>query len=87
MAAGGFHGYRVEVSLKNARLKAELEALVAEELERAGIDLGMPDVDQKALQGAVNRAQRRVRRTNGIQTGAVKLVPIVDGQLARQMRR
>jgi hypothetical protein len=77
LAAQGFHGFRVEVELKSARRKKELEDLVTQELARAGIDLGVPDIDQDALKAAVQRAQRRMRGAGGREAPMVKLVPIV----------
>jgi hypothetical protein len=75
LAAEGFHGWKVEVSVQNARRKAELEKLVAEEIARAGVDLGLPDVDPEAVKAAVARAQRRAKR-NSRDAGTIKLVPI-----------
>jgi hypothetical protein len=85
LAAEGFHGWKVEVGVKNAKLKAELEGLIAEELARAGVDLGMPEIDEKALKPAVARAQRRVR-SPAREVGAVRLVPIMEEKFARQMK-
>lgn len=74
LASAGFHGWKVEVSLPSQRQKTELEALIAQEIARAGIDMDMPDVDQEAIQAAVARAQRRVTRGGQRGTGSVKLV-------------
>lgn len=78
LAASGFFGWKVEVTVKGAKLKAELERLIADELARADIDLGLPDVDEAALRAALGRAQRRMRSGSGAQA-AVRLVPIKDG--------
>jgi hypothetical protein len=75
LAAEGFHGWKVLVSVQNARRKAELEGLVAEEIARAGVDLDLPDVDQDAVKAAVARAQSRAKRGSR-DTGTIKLVPI-----------
>jgi hypothetical protein len=74
LASQGFHGWRVEVSLKSAARKRELEALVTQELERAGMDLAMPQIDEAVFKAAVTRAQRRARGGGG--SAMVKLVPI-----------
>jgi uncharacterized protein YcgL (UPF0745 family) len=80
LAAQGFHGWKVEVSLKSTVRKRELEALVTQELERAGMDLAMPQIDEDVFKAAVTRAQRRARGGGG---GAmVKLVPI-EGRAPR----
>ena len=84
LAGDGFHGWKIQVDLSSARRKAELEKLIGEELARAGVDLGLPDVDEKVFKAAVARAQRRTRGAGGREMGAVKLVPIVDaGRAAR----
>lgn len=85
LAAGGFHGWKIEITAKGRKLKVELEALVAEELERGGVDLDMPDIDQKAFKAAVGRAQRRVRNAHVREAAGVRLVPVVDGELARRL--
>jgi hypothetical protein len=84
LKAEGFHGWKVEVTVRNAKLKAELEALIAEELQKAGVDLHLPQIDEGQLPAAVRRAQRRTKTVTR-ETGPVRLVPIVDGNLARQM--
>ena len=84
LKAEGFHGWKVEVSVKSARLKAEMEGLITEELGRAGIDLALPEIDEKAFKAAVARAQRRVK-SQSRETGAIRLVPVVDEKLAKLM--
>ncbi|MFT3771352.1 MAG: hypothetical protein QM820_38545 [Minicystis sp.] len=86
LKAEGFHGWRVEAAVKNGKLKAELEGLITEELGKAGVDLDMPEIDEKLFKAAVARAQRRVKNPRG-EMGAVRLVPIVEEKLARQMRQ
>jgi hypothetical protein len=86
LKAEGFHGWKVEVDLKNARAKAEMERLVTEELQRAGVDMAMPEVDQTVFQKALGRAQRRAKVPSR-EAGAVKLVPMVDGELAKRLSR
>lgn len=82
LASEGFHGWKVQISLSNPKRKAEFEAIAAEEIARAGIDLGLPDIDQNAVNTAVARAQRRFRnkagKGAGRDVGMVKLVPIMD---------
>lgn len=86
LVAEGFHGWRVDVSVKNARLRAEMEKLITEELERSGVDLGLPEIDEKAFKAAVGRAQRRVKNRNA-EVGAVRLVPLMEEKLARQLEQ
>src|SRR5690242_4825795 len=43
LADAGFHGWKIEVAVSNARRRAEFEGLVAEELAKAGVDLGLPE--------------------------------------------
>lgn len=85
LKAEGFHGWKVEVTAKSAKLRAELEGLITEELGRAGVDLDMPEIDEKVFKAAVAKAQRRVR-SPAREVGAVRLVPQVEEKLARQMR-
>ena len=87
LAGDGFHGWKLEVDLSSARRKAELEKLIAEELGRAGVDLGLPEIDEKLFKAAVTRAQRRTRGAGGREAGAVKLVPIVAAQQAGRTAR
>lgn len=84
LAGQGFHGFRVEVTMTNPKRKAEFEALIAEEIARDEIDLGLPDVDPAAVNAAVARAQRRFRAKAGARDqGMVKLVPIAAAEGAR----
>lgn len=78
LAAAGFHGWKIDVVTGSARRKKELEGLVAQEIAKAGIDLGLPDVDEAAVKAAVSRAQRRASKGGRAEVGAVRLVPIVD---------
>lgn len=78
LAAQGFHGWKVEVDLREPRRKVELEALIAKELARAGIDLDSPDVDQDAVKAAFARAERKVQRPGRGGAGTVRLVPITE---------
>lgn len=82
LAAEGFHGWKIEVTTKSTRRKAELESLIAKELERAGVDLGVPDVDQAAVKQAFTRAERKARGGGG-SAATVRLVPIVDAARAK----
>lgn len=76
LAAQGFHGWKVEVDLKEPKRKAELEALIAKEIAKAGVDLDTPDVDQNAVKAAFARAERKVQRPGRGGMGMVRLVPI-----------
>jgi len=80
LAGDGFHGWKVEIAIANPRRKRELEALFTQEIEKAGIDLGLPEIDQDALKDAVAKAQRKAIRTGARETGAVKLVPILNAK-------
>jgi hypothetical protein len=85
LVAEGFHGWKIEVTVKSAKVRAQMEKAIEEELERAGVDLALPEVDEKAFKKAVARAQQRVRgRTS--EMGAVRLVPVMTEALAKQMR-
>jgi hypothetical protein len=75
LAAQGFHGWKVEVTVKDPRRKAELEALITKELTSAGLDLGSPDIDQDAVKAAFGRADRKAQRKSGSLTGSMRLVP------------
>src|SRR5262249_9110241 len=79
LAAAGFRGWKVEVSMKDARSKARLEALIAKEIASAKIDLMAHDVDPEAVKIALARAERKAR-SQGVAggEGMVKLVPILD---------
>jgi hypothetical protein len=76
LAAQGFHGWKVEVALKDPRRKADLERLIAREIAGAGLDLGMPDIDQEAVKAAFARAERKAQRAGRGGMGTVSLVPI-----------
>ena len=78
LAAQGFHGWKVEVDLKEPKRKAELEALIAKELEKAGVDLGSPDIDEAAVKAAFGRAERKAQRPGRGGMGTVRLVPITE---------
>ena len=78
LAAQGFHGWKIEVDLKDPRRKADLEALIAREIARAGIDLDSPDIDQEAVQAAFVRAERKAQRPGRGGTGTVRLVPVTQ---------
>jgi hypothetical protein len=77
LAAQGFHGWKVEVSAKGVRRKAELEKLVGDELEKAGVDLALPSIDDAAAKAAIARVQRRLAAA-GREAVAIRLVPLVD---------
>jgi hypothetical protein len=75
MANQGFHGFRVDVTITNAKVKAEIEAVVMEEMRKAGVDLEMPDFDEEAAKKAIDRASRRVKNRTR-EPGMIRLVPI-----------
>lgn len=75
LVAEGFRGWKVEVTTPNARRKRELEGLVAQEIEKAGIDLELPDIDENAVKKAMDRAQRRAKRSSTTDVGSIRLVP------------
>jgi hypothetical protein len=77
LAAQGFHGWKVQVSARGARRKAELEKLVEGELAKAGIDLALPDLDEAVAKGAIARVQRRLA-ASGREPVAIGLVPMLD---------
>jgi len=78
LAAQGFHGWKVEVTVKDPRRKAELEAMITRELASAGLDLGSPDIDQDAVKAAFGRADRKAQRKSGGLVGSMRLVPITE---------
>lgn len=82
LQAEGFHGWKIEVSVKSKKLKAELETLLTEELDRVGIDLALPEIDEKAFKAAVARAQKRVK-SRSTETAAIRLIPVMDEKLAK----
>jgi hypothetical protein len=77
LAAQGFHGWKVDVSARGVRRKAELEKLVIDELTKVGVDLALPDLDEAAAKGAISRLQRRLA-TSGREPVAIRLVPVLD---------
>jgi hypothetical protein len=77
--AQGFRGWRVEASMKNGRGRAELEAFIARELAKAGVDLDTPELDQAAVKAALGRAEQKARNKGMTGAAAVKLVPIIEG--------
>ena len=83
LAAEGFHGWKVEVAMKDTARKAALEALITKELIAADIDLAAPDLDQDAVKAAFGRADRKARNRGAGGAGTVRLVPIADGRSAR----
>ena len=78
LAAQGFHGWKIEVDLKDPKRKAELERLIAKEIASAGIDLDSPDIDQDAVKAAFLRAERKAQRPGRGGMGTVRLVPITE---------
>lgn len=75
--AAGFRGWKVEVSMKDAQSRTRLEALVARELERSGIDLEAPDIDEAKVKAALSRAEQKARNKGINSPGSMKLVPVV----------
>lgn len=78
LADAGFHGFKIEVSSKNPKRKKEIEAIVAEEMEKAGIDLGLPDLDEKKARAALAKAQKRASRGSTTDVPTVRIVPMID---------
>jgi hypothetical protein len=77
-AKQGFHGWKVEIGAKGARRKAELEAQVKKELEREGVDLDLPELDQAAVKAVLARVQKTLKSD-----ATIKIVPITDKPAAR----
>ena len=78
--AAGFRGWKIEVSMKDARGRAQLEALVARELTKAGVDLDTPEIDQAAVEAALARAGQKARNKGMTGGGQMKLVPVMAGE-------
>ncbi len=81
--AQGFRGWRVEATMKRGRGRTELEAFVARELAKTGLDLDTPDLDQAAVKEALARAQRKALNKGMTGATAIKLVPVMAGEPAR----
>ena len=77
--AQGFRGWRVEASMKKGRGRTELEAFIARELVKAGVDLDTPELDQAAVKAALGRAEQKARNKGMTGATALKLVPIIEG--------
>jgi hypothetical protein len=77
--AAGFRGWKVEVTMNDARSRARFEALIAGELTRARVDLDAPEVDQEAVQAAIARAERKARNKGIAGAATLKLVPVMEG--------
>jgi hypothetical protein len=81
--ASGFRGWRVEVTMKDARGKAQLEALILKELASAKVSLEALEVDQDAVQAAFGRAERKARNKGIAGAATLKLVPVMaSGRVA-----
>jgi hypothetical protein len=81
--AAGFRGWRVEVTMSDARSKARMEALIAAELTKAKVDLETPAIDQEAVQAAIDRAERKAQSKGIAGAATLKLVPVVEGGRGR----
>ncbi len=77
--AAGFRGWKVEVTMKDGRGRARLEALIAGELTKAGVDLDTPEIDQEAVQAAISRAERKARNKGIAGAATLKIVPVMEG--------
>jgi hypothetical protein len=75
--AAGFRGWKVEVSMKDGRARAQLEALIGRELAKAGIDLTTAQIDQEKVKAALARAQQKARNKGIGGVGTMKLVPVM----------
>jgi hypothetical protein len=84
--AAGFRGWKVEVTMKDAQGRARMEALVAKEMERAGIDLSTPEIDEAKVRAALARVQQKARNKGLNSPGTMKLVPVIAGGPARPPR-
>jgi hypothetical protein len=84
--AAGFQGWKVEVSMKDAQGRARLETLVARELQRAGVDLDDPGIDEAVVRAALSRAEQKARNKGLNSAGSVRLVPLMAGQPPRPGR-
>jgi hypothetical protein len=73
--AQGFRGWRVEVASKERR--RELEAFLLKELEKAGVDLENPALDEDAVKATLLRAQQKALNKGFRGATSVKLVPVI----------
>jgi hypothetical protein len=80
--AQGFRGWKVEASMKKGRGRTDLEAFIARELAKAGLDLDTPELDQDAVKAALTRAQQKALNKGMTGASAIKLVPIIEGEQA-----
>jgi hypothetical protein len=77
--AAGFQGWRVEVNMRDARSRARLEALALQELQKAGIDLETPALDEDAVRAALARVQQKALNKGLAGAATMKLVPVTAG--------
>ena len=77
--AQGFRGWKVEASMKRGRGRTELEAFIARELTKAGVDLDTPELDQAAVKAALTRAQQKALNKGMSGATQIKLVPLIEG--------
>jgi hypothetical protein len=77
--AAGFRGWKVEVTMNDQQAKSRLLALVAKEIERAGIDLSAVDIDEGRVRAALDRAQQKARNKGLNSPGTLKVVPVMNG--------
>jgi hypothetical protein len=77
LGARGFHGWKVEVTAKGVKRRAEIEALAKKELAKAGVDLDMPDIDQAMVKEVFANVFKTLKSD-----AAIRLVPIPAPQAA-----
>jgi hypothetical protein len=75
--AAGFRGWKVQVTMRDPRARAQIEAIAARELAKAGIDLETPELDEAAVKAALGRAQQKAANKGVGGVGTMKLVPIM----------
>ena len=82
LGARGFHGWKIEVTAKGVKRRAEIEALAIKELTKAGVDLDMPDIDQALVKEVFATVFKTLKSD-----AAIRLVPIPAPQPAGKGER
>jgi hypothetical protein len=78
--AAGFRGWKVEVTIRDPRARAQIEALAARELAKANIDLQTPNLDEEAVKKALARVQQKAINKGLTGVGSMKLVPVMASE-------